>query len=412
MLAIKHIEVALLMGWRMAILAATAACTATAVNAADGVEFSGSVGVELRLFSSEPAYAGQLENAQLSTILSAEAEWESEDRVHQIYIEPWLRLDAEDDERTHFDVREAYYRWIGDAWDVRLGVGKVFWGVSESRHLVDVINQTDGVEDVDGEDKLGQPMLEISTLRSFGELTLYVLPYFRERTFAGPKGRLRPPIFVDTDAAVYESADEERRVDVALRYSQYFGAWDVGISAFHGTSREPRLVPTISADRLIPHYDIITQVGADIQYTHEAWLWKFEGLVREGHADTFFAAVGGFEYTFYGITTQGADLGVLVEYQYDGRDDDPLLAPGTIAEEDLFLGARFALNDAHDAQLLGGSVIDISTGAMAASIEVERRFGQNWFAEIEARLFLNTGDDALSAFDDDDVFTARLTRYF
>ena len=79
---------------------------------------------------------------------------------------------------------------FGD-WELRLGIGKVFWGVTESRHLVDTINQSDGVEDIDGEAKLAQPMATLSWIRDWGVVELLVLPYFRERTFAGVEGRPR-----------------------------------------------------------------------------------------------------------------------------------------------------------------------------------------------------------------------------
>ena len=54
----------------------------------------------------------------------------------------------------------------------RVGVGKVFWGVTESQHLVDIINQTDLVENIDTEDKLGQPMLETTWLQNWGATTV------------------------------------------------------------------------------------------------------------------------------------------------------------------------------------------------------------------------------------------------
>ncbi|MDD7885073.1 hypothetical protein [Flavivirga sp. 57AJ16] len=34
--------------------------------------------------------------------------------------------------------------------------------MTESNHLVDIINQTDAVETFDGEEKLGQPMVQLS----------------------------------------------------------------------------------------------------------------------------------------------------------------------------------------------------------------------------------------------------------
>ena len=93
-----------------------------------------------------------------------------------------------DGERTHFDVRELYWETFGETWDLRIGIARVFWGVVETQHLVDIINQTDTVENSDGEDKLGQPMINLSLVRDWGTVDLFVLPGFRERTFRGVSG--------------------------------------------------------------------------------------------------------------------------------------------------------------------------------------------------------------------------------
>ncbi len=73
--------------------------------------------------------------------------------------------------------------------ETRVGVRRVFWGVTEFQHLVDIINQSDSVEDIDNEDKLGQPMINLSLVKDWGIVDFFVLPYFRERTFAGAEGR-------------------------------------------------------------------------------------------------------------------------------------------------------------------------------------------------------------------------------
>ncbi len=377
------------------------------------IDFSGSVGLEARGFVHSPSHAGQLSGVQPSLILETELLWESDNGDHQIFLNPWGIIDARDDARRHADLREAYYAWSGSDWRVRVGLGRVFWGVTESRHLVDIINQTDLVENIDEEDKLGQPMVEVSTLQDFGEVRFYVLPGFRERTFPGPDGRFRSPFVIDTDNAQYDSAAKNHRVDFAARYSNYFGDWDVGVSFFNGTSREPRFLPSATPGRLVPFYDVITQAGLDVQYTNDAWLWKFEGIFRAGQSDNFGAIVAGLEYTFYGVTTSGADLGMLVEYLYDGRNSNPFLAPPTLTDNDFFLGSRYALNDIQDTQVLAGGIVDIDNGSTAALVEASRRFGENWIAEIEARIFLNVDSaDLLASFADDDSLTLRVTRYF
>lgn len=372
----------------------------------------GSAGLETRIFLDDPAWPGQSDDVQSSIILEGDFRWRSEDRRHQLVVVPWARIDSTDDERTHADLREGFYRYIGDTFTLETGLIKVFWGVTESRHLVDIINQTDLVEDSDGEDKLGQPALRLTSQRDWGRLEFFVLPGFRERTFPGRDGRLRGPLPV-TQAPLYEHADEERHVDLAARWSHFLGDWDVGLAAFHGTDREPVFAISDSGDSLHPLYRIITQLSADVQLTRGPWLWKGEAIVREGQGDTFGAFSGGLEYTFYGITASGADFGVLAEYHLDGRDSDPAIAPPTAFDNDIFLGGRLALNDINDTAILGGAVIDTENGSTAALIEAERRFGSYIFLELEGRFTLNVDErDALFPADRDDALTLRLTRHF
>jgi hypothetical protein len=259
-------------------------------------------------------------------------------------------------------MHEAYWAFEGRSYEVLVGSNTMFWGVTESVHLVDIINQTDYAGDIDGEDKLGQPMVSLALQRDWGEISALVMPYFSERTFPGVDGRFRPQLPIDADRALYESSSAESHVDFALRYSHYIGDVDIGLYAFSGTSREPRFVPSEDGQALLPVYDLIDQVGLDLQYTREAWLWKLEAIARNGYASSFAAAVGGFEYTFYQVRESSADIGLLLEYQYDGRDE---FEPITIADNDVFVGTRLALNDVQDTALLAGVSYDVQTGALA-----------------------------------------------
>jgi len=377
----------------VAALGALALLASASVFAAQ-FEFSGALAAELRWFPDNPKFPGQFEHWQPSLVFEPEFRWrlENSDRVTVI---PFLRADARDDERTHFDLREAFWSRRGDQWDVLLGVNRVFWGVTESRHLVNIINQIDGVEDLVDEDFLGQPMIHFYTPRDWGSLDLFILPGFRERTFAGPDGRPRFFLPVDTDNPLYESGAENHHVDFSARYSNVFGDWDVGTSVFWGTGREPSFVISPTGASLLPVYSIITQAGADVQYTRDAWLWKFEGIVREGQGDTFGALVAGFEYTFYQVTDGAADLGVLVEYQYDGRDDNFATTPPTIADNDVFFGARLALNDVQGTAILAGATVDLDNQSTVFIIEFERRLNNSLSLEATGRFFINAQDDVI-----------------
>jgi len=373
---------------------------------------SGFIAADLRAFVEAPQFEDQFRGLEPGLVLQPEFGFESEDRNNQFSLIPFVRLDGRDSRRTHADLRELWWQHFGFNWDLLVGVNRVFWGVTESRHLVDIINQTDLVEDIDGEDKLGQPMLRLSYQQDWGAVSLFVLPGFRERTFPGAEGRLRFPLVTDSDAE-YEADAEQRHVDVALRYAHYLGAWDIGLHYFKGTGREPRFIPNADSTRLVPTYDLIDQAGTDIQYTRGSWLWKFEGLWRARHGDHFFATTAGFEYTLYQLFKSDADLGLLLEYSYDGRDDDFTEAPPTLFENDLFAGMRVVLNDVQGTSMLAGFVVDTDERSIQLSVEAERRLTNHWSAVLESRWFLNTDDsDVVAAFADDSYISVRLARYF
>lgn len=378
-------------------------------------DLSGSLAGELRAFPNAAAFPGQDDAALSPSVLAApELTYEWNEGTDRLTLAPFLRWDGHDGNRTHADLREANWLHIGEDWDLTVGLDKVFWGVTESRHLVDIINQDDGVEDIDGEDKLGQPIINLNLLRDWGTTSLFVLPGFRERTFPEADARLRGPAPIADDDATFDSGAETRHVDFALRWSRSLGDWDIGLSHFRGTSREPRLLPRTlprGGVMFVPHYDQIDQSGLDLQLTRDAWLWKLEAMTRGGHGDRFLAAVGGFEYTLFGVLGSDADLGLLAEYLYDGRDQGR--APATSADDDVFLGTRLALNDVQDSSALLGAVIDRDSQATVLFVEAERRLGDRWKIALESRLLLNiTDDDPQAGIRDDDFVTLRLSWFF
>ena len=372
-------------------------------------DVSSNIDLTTRFFTEDTRWQGQDDStSQLSIAGSTEFRYRGEESRASII--PYLRYDETDDERSLADLREVYWAKEAEDYELLIGVNTVFWGVTESVHLVDIINQTDAVADIDSEDKLGQPMINLELQRDWGLVSIYVLPYFRERTFAGEDGRLRTPLPVDTENPQYESSDEENHVDLALRYSHYVGNIDIGVSAFNGTSREARLLPNANGSELIPFYDQIDQLGLDLQYTGDAWLWKLEAIARETQNDSFTAAVGGFEYTFYQVAESAADIGVLLELQYDGRDDGE---PVTLADNDLFAGVRLALNDTQDTAVLAGVGYDLETSETYVNIEADRRLGENYVLELRARLFTSAEPtDTSYAIENDDYLQLQLSRYF
>ncbi|MCW8949677.1 MAG: hypothetical protein OQL17_06795, partial [Sedimenticola sp.] len=222
------------------------------------VQISGKSGLELRLFTDSPGYAQQYSTSNLSGFIEPQFYYAWNDDTDYLKFIPYLRWDQHDQERTHGDIRQLTWSHIADGWELHSGISKVFWGVTEFQHLVDTINQSDGVEDIDGEDKLGQPMIHLSIAREWGILDLYALPGFRERTFPGVDGRLRTGLVVATEQASYESGAGDKHVDFAARWSRTLGDFDLGLHYFRGTNRDPLLqagLNSLGTPVLIPHYE-------------------------------------------------------------------------------------------------------------------------------------------------------------
>ena len=200
-----------------------------------------------------------------SFTLSPEIFLEEENSI--LHFKPKLRKDNEDNERNLLDIQELYLINLLEDKEIKYGVSKEFWGVTETTHRVDIINQTDTAESFDGEDKLGQPMVKVSFEENWGLLDFYALLGFRERTYPGNDGRLRQPMIIDTDNPQYLSSAKNKRVDFAFRWSNYFDQLEIAISHFSGTSREPRfVVSNENLKEIIPLYEVIDQTGFEFQY--------------------------------------------------------------------------------------------------------------------------------------------------
>lgn len=380
-------------------------------------EVRGNLLLETRLFPESAAFSGQSRN-DASIVLAPEyyAEWPG---VTSLTVSPFLRVDTSDARRTHFDMRELFLRTGHSDWSVGVGFGKVFWGTTESKHLVDIINQTDLIESPTGEHKFGQPMLNLSFSQDWGFLDVYIMPYFRERIFQSRSGRLRAGVLVDGGQTQFDSDLGKYHPDISVRYNNSVGPWDIGLAQFYGTSRDPTLNNSGQSKDgdlvLLPDYELIHQTAIDIQYTVGSWLWKLESLFRRGqknalgNEEQFFSSVGGFEYNFFGALTSKADVGVLLEYMRDSRlnrSTDPL-------EHDIFSGLRLTLNDEADTQALAGVVQDISDSTRQVIIEASRRLTDTVRLNVNIQYFASVEDgDVSSDLKGDDFIRFELAYYY
>ena len=417
---------------------ALALCTALCMGGADAAEWRGNLSTELTWF---PQSGAGNADWNVSTAFAADVEFyhDLSDTI-SFTATPFLRVDQRDGERTHADLRELKLTTTGDSWEFTGGLSTVFWGVTESRHLIDVINQTDNVEGLDGEDKLGQPMLNFTWFsESAGDFEVYLLPLFRERTFGGRDGRPNPGIAIDTNIVEYESRDRRKHIDTALRWTNSFDYWDLGLHLFNGTARDPELKLQLRGDGpvLIPRYHLVSQAGIDAQGLFGDLLVKTEAIYRRGdEIKNHSEAVVGLEYTLVGafgslqekdivsldwcdggsgnilkrfICNDRLDLGLVTEYLWDERGTQ---APHPF-QNDLLAGIRFAFNDEATSDALLGIVQDLDGGATTLSLEASTRVLDSFRLSLEARKFANTGNDArLAAFRDESFLRVDLSYFF
>lgn len=317
----------------------------------------------------------------VSVSVETETKYKSADGDTTIVFKPFYRWDKDHKDRNHGDIRQLDISVKNDSgWELKAGIGKEFWGVTESQHLIDVINQVDALEGVEEEAKLGQPMVKLSHRSGNGTFDAFILPYFREREFNNTKGYLRSPAIVDTSKTTFESEDGKKHIDYALRWSESIGKLDAGVYFFSGTDRKPSLkaigekngVPVFA-----PHYKQTEQVGVDLQYTADETLWKLEALFRE-----YTAAVVGLEHNLP-VTDSGVEVSLLAEYHHDSR------GKGIEArlQNDIYLGTRVAFNDVAGTEVLAGAFVDIDdTEKRSFRVEAGRRLGETTKVNLKAQV--------------------------
>ncbi|MFV1987346.1 MAG: hypothetical protein ACC682_08685 [Gemmatimonadota bacterium] len=373
-------------------------------------EVFGQVGVEVRSFFMEPLSPEQPRWGSFALKLQPGFSVTLGDQVAASAIF-FARLDSSDPQRSHVDAREARIQIGRGRVATTLGINTVFWGVTESRHLVDIINQTDYLESFDGEDKFGQLMALLTyDMGSFGLVDIFAMTWFRPQLYPSSQGRPGVPVPIRNDAAVFESSLGRWNPDIALRWSHSVAEFDWAVSYFHGTAREPELVFDGAVEQgVVPSYALTNQMGVEFQWTRGDWLWKAESMVRQGQGSLFAAVTAGFEHTTVGVFGSAADLGLLLEYNYDGRDNLTL----NFYDNDVFGGLRLSLNDVQGSELLAGVLTDLDSGVTFGTLETSRRLGERLTLELIGRLFLASDrTDPLYWFRKDDYLQATLAYHF
>ena len=318
------------------------------------------------------------------------------------------RGDEKDSGRRITEARQAYLRSPLAGFDVFVGNRQEFWGKTESKNVVDVINQSDAAANEGKSGKLGAPSISAERYLDIGDLQLWYIFSFREKTFNDSDAH--PSSGLPVNSAQYARKDGKDADDFAARFSSFAGDWDLAGSVFYGTARDPILSVASDGSALNPYYALQKSIGLEAQYTGDVTLLKWESLHGTQSsligAHDFAAAVAGIEYTYYGPFETIWDFGLIGEIQHDDR-------PQAAANQFVVAGVRLVFNDIADSNILFLASVDRKADQSFVSLEASRRINDVTSVKLTSQFYnARTATSAFGQLSDDDAVTLTLNMFF
>ena len=261
--------------------------------------------------------------------------------------------------------------------DAYLGYRHTFWGVAESKNLVDLINQHDLAAGISPDNRLGAPSISFETYLGSGDFQYWYIPRFRERTFN--EQNAHPGFGLPVLPAQFAHTKRSKAPDHAIRYGNSIGDFDYALSVFDGTAREP-IIRVEEIGGILPYYERMRSIGLELQYTGDSILYKFEGLNGTQGEEGFSAAVMGTEKTVYSIFETQWDMGLIIEYQYDDRVQ-------VLLDRTLVSGIRLTANDEFDTSLLVLYTVDHEFSQSLFGLEASRRLRNGMTVDLNYLLY-------------------------
>lgn len=376
---------------------------------AQGQTVRGSVGGEMRIYPDAPLFPDQdRDDVQASAYTSVNATADLGEA--RFDMELFGRFAPDAAREFSGDVRQAFVRLQSGKAEWKIGVLSETWGVLEAWNPVDIINQRDLIEDFQGDVKLGQPGALMTLQLKGATLSFFGTGVARERRFARREDRFRvlPAGIVGAD---FE--DGQWAPTGAIRAAIPIGELNLALSEFLGTAREPALRPVIGPAGLEgfrAFYGRISQTSAEAEYVVGDSVLKAELIHQRGHGGAFWGGGVGMETSFSKFAGGLGDLTLYAEAYADSRGDR---APLTPFQRDVFLGARYSLNDTADSLLELRHTYDLEWHSSLIEVRATHRVFANVVLSMSFLKTLNGArDPALSELGQDTQFKLGLARFF
>ncbi|MCP8686982.1 hypothetical protein [Marinobacterium sedimentorum] len=370
----------------------------------------GNLTLDMAAYPKQPLFDDQ-NDSRLHPSLSASIDWTARLSSNLRFdFSAKGRVSTQAQDRLFGDIRESLLRFRVADIDVKAGVVQENWSVLEAWNPVDIVNQRDLVEDFQGDAKLGQPGVTATTVYNDWVLSAFLLPYNRERRIAEGEDRLRN---LPAPLQEAEFEDGQGRSSVALRGQYRLGDFDLALSYFNGHAREPIYRPIIGSEGLVGFdevYESVSQTGAELLYVIGDSVLKGEVIYRSAASDDFAAAGMGSETTFNQLTNGFDSMTLYLEAYYDGRSDQAALAP---FQRDIYIGARYNLNDVYDSLVDVRLTHDLEFHSSLVDIRASRRLGKQQTLELQLLAPLSVEKDrALQGYENDQYARLSWAWYF
>ncbi|MDC3057273.1 hypothetical protein OA100_00295 [Alphaproteobacteria bacterium] len=369
---------------------------------------------ETRIFHKDNAYSHQKNTYSIH--LKSELFVEPTSNIN-LLIEPTYRYDHHDKERSLFDISQGYFLYFNDSSEIKVGKEKVFWGVTELKNLVDIINSPD---DASGEDKakLGQSLVSYSYINDkIGFVDLIYMPIFHEPTKIGKRGRLRLALPTQNYNTSYQGGAGIKVPSWAAKWQNSFGDTDLSLQLFRGTSRSSSTLPKLESGEIkyFSGHERITQIGGFFQSIHGPIIFKFEGIKRNGQnnaineRENFYSYITGIEYVVTRVFDKVWDLNIFTEYSNDDRGSNST----DIFQNDLFIGTRINLNDIEGTEITQTLTLDLNGDGNTGIFEISTRIKDSVRITANYTSYWSVNDkDTLYSFRRDNYLGIRITNYF
>ena len=274
--------------------------------------------------------------------------------------------------------------------------------------LLIFINQSDAAANEGKSGKLGALSISAERYVDIGDLQLWYISGFREKTFNDSDAH--PSSGLTVNSAQYARKDGKDADDFAVRLSSFAGDWDLAGSVFYGTARDPILTVAVGGKALNPYYALQKSIGLEAQYTGDATLLKWESLHGTQSSligtHNFSAAVAGIEYTYYRSFETKLDIGLIGEVQHDDR-------PQAAANQFGVAGVRLVFNDIADSNILFLLSADSKMDQSIVSLEASQRINDVTSVKLTSQFYnARTATSAYGQLSDDDAVTLTLNMFF